>query len=172
MFVVDVDFAVQSAPAGGARAASARLGGLLYEEITAALAGFDGTTWSRLPNAGVLRVLHPGVGDAYGMIHGPSVPAVLVEYGYLSNAAEAALFATGEYIRAAAVATADAVEAYLHTDRLGSGFIDTPASTTRRRHPGPAWKSPSSRPTPPATRPVITTAGVNTRVPSDSSRTR
>ena len=117
---------VQSAPEGGARAASARLGGLLYEEITAALDSFDGITWSRLPNAGVLRVLYPHGGDAYGMVHGPTVPAVLVEYGYISNAPEAELFDTEEYIRAAATATADAVEAYLQTDRSGSGFIDQP----------------------------------------------
>ena len=117
---------VQSASPGAPRASSARLGALLYEEITAALARFEGIRWARLPDAGVLRVLSPRGGDAYSMIRRPATPAVLVEYGYLSNPAEAALFATDEYIRAAATATADAVEAYLHSDRQGTGRIDRP----------------------------------------------
>ena len=117
---------VQSASRGAPRASSARLGALLYEEITAALARFDGIRWSRLPNAGVLRVLSPHGGDAYGMIRRPATPAVLVEYGYISNPAEAQLFATDEYISAAATATADAVEAYLCSDRQGTGRIDRP----------------------------------------------
>ena len=49
-----------------------------------------------------------------------------MEYGYLSNAPEAELFATEEYIRVAAAATADALEAFLETDRPGSGFIEEP----------------------------------------------
>ena|GEM_PF-1707277 len=119
---------VQSTSPGAPRAASARLGALLYEEITAALARFEGIRWSRLPNAGVLRVLSPyDGGDVYGMIRRPATPAVLVEYGYLSNPPpEARLFATDAYIRAAATATADAVEAYLHTDRQGTGHIHRP----------------------------------------------
>lgn len=60
------------------------------------------------------------------MIHGPSVPAVLVEYGYLSNPSEAALFATDKYIRTGAAATADAIEAYLQTNRPGTGFVQQP----------------------------------------------
>ena len=117
---------VQSASPGAPRASSARLGALLYEEITAALARFEGIRWARLPDAGVLRVLSPRGGDAYSMIRRPATPAVLVEYGYLSNPVEAALFATDEYISAAATATADAVEAYLHSDRQGTGRIDRP----------------------------------------------
>ena len=117
---------VQSASAQQARTDSARLGGLLYEEIAAALSTFDNISWSRLPDAGVLRVLLPSGEDTYGMLRRPAVPAVLVEYGYLSNPSEAALFATDEYIRIAAQATADAISAYLHSDRTGSGFIQRP----------------------------------------------
>ena len=72
---------VQSDADGTPRAESARLGGLLYEEVTRAFAGFEGIAWSRLPNAGVLRVLLPDGGDAYGMIRRPATPAVLLEYG-------------------------------------------------------------------------------------------
>ena len=71
--------------------------------------------------------------DTYGMVRLPSVPAVLFEYGYLSNPSEAELFATDEYVRVAAKATADAIDAYLHSDRLGSGYIEKP----RLYDPGP-----------------------------------
>ena len=125
---------VQSTDDATPRPDSARLGGLLYEEITAALATFEDVNWSRLPNAGVLRVLFPWGGDAYGMIRRPATPAVLMEYGYLSNPSEAALFATDEYISVAAVATANAIEAYLDTDRPGTGFVERP----RRFDPAPA----------------------------------
>ena len=117
---------VQSVSAQQARADSARLGGLLYQEITNALSGFDNVAWSRVADAGVLRVLSTRGRDAYGMISRPTVSAVLVEYGYLSNRSEAALFATDEYIRVAAKATANAIEAYLNTDRSGTEQIQRP----------------------------------------------
>jgi len=117
---------VQSTDDATPRSDSARLGGLLYEEITTSLSMFADVSWSRLPDAGVLRVLSPYGGDAYGMIARPAIPAVLVEYGYLSNASEAELFATDDYIAIAAVATANAIEDYLNTDRPGSGFIEQP----------------------------------------------
>lgn len=117
---------IQSATVQQARTDSARLGGLLYEEITMALATFDDIVWSRLSDAGVLRVLQPGGQDLYGMIRRPTVPSVLVEYGYLSNPSEAELFATDEYIGVAAKATADAIDAYLHSNRPGTGFVQEP----------------------------------------------
>ena len=117
---------VQSTDDETPRADSARLGGLLYEEITSALAVFTDVSWSGLLDAGVLRVLLPDGGDAYGMLRRPAVPAVLMEYGYLSNPSEAELFATDDYIDVAAEATADAIEAYLGTDRPGTGFVERP----------------------------------------------
>ncbi len=126
---------IQSASRDLARADSARLGGLLYEEITAALATFDNITWSRSASAGVLRVLSSRGSDAYGMIVRPAVPTALVEYGYLSNPSEAALFTTDEYIQVAATATADAIDAYLHTERPGTGFIQRPRIFDPQRAP-------------------------------------
>lgn len=123
---------VQSRTAEQARADSVRLGGLLYEEITSALATFDNVDWSGLPDAGVLRVLRSEGDDAYGMIRRPSVVTALVEYGYLSNPSEAGLFATDEYIRLAAEATADAIDTYLHSDRPGSGFVPQPRTFNPR----------------------------------------
>ena len=117
---------VQSGSAEEMRPESGRLGGLLYEEITEALSAFEDVEWSGLPDAGVLRVLLPGGTDLYALVRGPARPAVLVEYGYLTNAPEAELFATEEYISVAAGATADALEAFLETDRPGSGFVEVP----------------------------------------------
>ena len=117
---------VQSVSRSVPHADSARLGGLLYQEITTALSGFPNIRWGRHADAGVLRVLLPDGHDAYGMIRHPNVPAVLIEYGFLSNPSEAALFATDGYIRVAAEATADAIEAYLTSDRPGTGFISRP----------------------------------------------
>ena len=126
---------IQSASRDLARVDSARLGGLLYEEITAALATFDNITWSRSASAGVLRVLSSRGSDAYGMIVRPAVPTALVEYGYLSNPSEAELFTTDEYIQVAATATADAIDAYLHTERPGTGFIQRPRIFDPQRAP-------------------------------------
>ena len=118
---------VQSVSEEEARADSARLGGLLYEEITTALSTFDGVEWSGLPDAGVLRVLRlSDGGDAYGMLGRPTTASALVEFGYLTNPSEAELFTTEEYIAVASRATADAIEAYLETDRPGTGFVETP----------------------------------------------
>lgn len=126
---------VQSESVQQARADSARLGGLLYQEITNALAGFDNVSWSRVLDAGALRVLSTRGSDAYGMISLPNVPAVLVEYGYLTNRSEAALFATDEYIRVAAKATVNAIEAYLNTDRTGTESNQRPRVFNPARAP-------------------------------------
>ena len=126
---------IQSESVSLARADSARLGGLLYEEVIAALATFDNVSWSRSASAGVLRVLSSSGSDAYGMIVRPEVPTALVEYGYLSNPSEAALFATDEYIDVAATATADAIDAYLHTERPGTGFVQRPRIYDPQRAP-------------------------------------
>ena len=126
---------IQSASRDLARADSARLGGLLYEEVTAALATFDNITWSRSSSAGVLRVLSSSGRDAYGMIVRPAVPTALIEYGYISNLPEAELFTTDEYIQVAATATADAIDAYLHTERPGTGFIQRPRIFNPQRAP-------------------------------------
>jgi N-acetylmuramoyl-L-alanine amidase len=98
---------------------SARLGGLLQEEIVDALSGFADVDWVAASDAGVVSVLKPDGSESYGMIRRPGVPAVLAEFGYLANPSEAELFATGEYIDAAAVALADAVERFLDPTQAG-----------------------------------------------------
>lgn len=105
--------------------ASSRLGGLLYEEVTVALSQFP-VEWVGRPDAGVLLTLNPEGLDAYGILRRPATPTALLELGYLANPSEAALFATDAYIDVAANAVANAVEAYLTTDRPGAGFGNPP----------------------------------------------
>ncbi|MYJ14007.1 MAG: N-acetylmuramoyl-L-alanine amidase [Acidimicrobiia bacterium] len=136
------DVFIQSASDAAPRPESARLGGLLHEAVTAALVGFEGVRWSSLSYAGVRRVLLPEGGDAYGMVRRPAVPAVLLEYGYLSNPSEAELFATDEYIAVAAAATVDAIEAFLETDRPGSGFVEPPLVYDPHRAPSRCTEIP------------------------------
>lgn len=101
---------------------STRLGGLLYEEISQALDSAFDISWSGTRFTGVSRILQPSGDDLYRMLRLPSTPTALVEYGYLANRAEARLFATPEYLAVAATATADALVAFLETDRPGAGL--------------------------------------------------
>lgn len=104
---------------------SARLGGLLQEEIVAALSQFD-IEWSIATDPGAIVVLNDSGDDAYGMIRRPEMPAVLAELGYIANPPEAELFATDRYRHVAAAALADGIERWLSTDDPGSGFRDEP----------------------------------------------
>ena len=108
---------------------SARLGGLLQEEIVAALDQFD-IDWTIATDAGAIVVLNDDEDNAYGMVRRPEMPAALAELGYLSNPAEAELFATEEYLDVAASALADAIERWLTTDDPGSGFREEPRRFT------------------------------------------
>lgn len=104
---------------------SARLGGLLHEEIVAALDTFD-LNWTIASDAGAIVVLNDSGLNSYGMIRRPEMPAVLAELGYISNPEEAELFATVEYQDTAATALADGIERWLTTQDPGSGFRDSP----------------------------------------------
>lgn len=103
-------------------AQSRRLGELLYEYSMPALAQFD-IQWSSTPNRGVMTVRHPEGHDVYGILRHPETATALLEFGRISHAPEAELFATNEYVEAAGASVADAVEAFLQTDDQGSGWI-------------------------------------------------
>ena len=98
---------------------SARLGGLIQEEVVDALSQFTDVKWVRAQDAGVVGVLKPDGTESYGMIRRPETTAVLAEFGYLANPSEAELFATDEYIEVAAEALATAVERFLDSDQPG-----------------------------------------------------
>jgi len=102
---------------------SMRLGGLLFEETMDALGQFQ-VDWDRSPDAGVMTVVNPEGRDAYGMIRRPETTSALIELGYIANRAEAELYATPEYVPAAATAVADAIETFLTTNAPGSGFVE------------------------------------------------
>lgn len=104
---------------------SRRLGGLIYENTVAQLSEFD-IQWVSARDAGVIEVRNSDGEDSYGMIRRPTVPAVLVELGYIANPAEAELFDTPEYVEAAAIGVADGIETYLTFDAEGSGYRETP----------------------------------------------
>ncbi len=105
--------------------ASRRLGGLVWGQVMAALSDFE-VEWTAAPDAGVLTVLSTRGNDAYGMISGPRTVSVLAELAYISNPAEAELFATTDYVEAVSDALADAVENYLITEATGAGYVAEP----------------------------------------------
>ncbi len=115
---------------------SRRLGGLVQEYVTEALSSFGDVVWTTAPDAGVLRVLNSEGGDAYGMIRRPVTPTALVELGYISNAQEAELFTSAQYISVAARSLADAAEAFLSSSEPGSGFVAEPRVFDPARAPG------------------------------------
>lgn len=115
---------------------SARLGGLVREEVVAALDQFEGIDWVATTDSGVIVVLNSEGTDAYGMMAYPATPTALVELSYISNPAEEQLMETLAYRQAMAIALADAVEAYLTTDRPGSGFTEAPRIYNPARAPG------------------------------------
>jgi N-acetylmuramoyl-L-alanine amidase len=102
--------------------ASGRLGGLLWENAREALSQFD-VRWVASEDAGAMTVLNTRGDDAYGIIRHPDTPTALIELGYISNPAEAALHQTPEYAPVAGEAIAQAIEEYLETDKPGSGFV-------------------------------------------------
>lgn len=99
-----------------------RLGGLIYQQVTQALAPFK-VSWSRRPDAGVLSVLNDKGDNAYGIIRYPATPTALAELSYISNPAEAQLQRTPEYRQAVAKAVADAIVRYLVSTDPGAGFV-------------------------------------------------
>jgi N-acetylmuramoyl-L-alanine amidase len=107
-----------------ADASSRRLAGLVWEDIVAALSVHE-VAWTGGDDAGAIYRSGRDGSDFYGVLRRTAgTPAVLIEAGYLSNPAEADLFARPEVQTAEAVAIARAVLRYLTTDEPGSGYMD------------------------------------------------
>jgi N-acetylmuramoyl-L-alanine amidase len=111
---------------------SRRLSGLLVEEIRAALAPF-GVSWeSDFASGGKARVraANPAE-DFFGVLRRTAgVPAVLSEAGYLSNPAEAELFARPEAQQAEAEAIARALTRFVEGEVPGDGSFSPEPPTT------------------------------------------
>ncbi len=108
-----------------ASADSRRLGGLIYEEVVAALKQFQGVAWQADTDAGVKTRLNTSGNDYYAMLRQPApVVAVLAELLFLSNPPEADLVARPDVQLAEGNAVARGIVRYLTTQDPGSGFTD------------------------------------------------
>jgi N-acetylmuramoyl-L-alanine amidase len=103
---------------------SKRLAGLIVEELRRSFAPFD-VDWAGALDAGAkYRLRSDGETDLYGVLKNATVPAVLVEGAYLSNAPEEALLLTPEFRQAYADGLYRALVRFLTTDDPGSGFVE------------------------------------------------
>ena len=103
---------------------SKRLSGLIWDEVTRALARYP-SSWVARRDAGVkLRVGDHG-DDYYGILretHG--TPATLAELAYISDPSEEALLARRDVQEAEAAAVARGIVRFLETPDPGSGYVD------------------------------------------------
>jgi N-acetylmuramoyl-L-alanine amidase len=105
--------------------AAKRFAGLLWEEITNSFGKAYKVTWWGASDAGAIyRPDKDGKTDFFGVLRRtyPTIPAVLMEAGYMTNPQEAALMARADYSQNEAQAVANAVRRYLTTADAGSGF--------------------------------------------------
>jgi N-acetylmuramoyl-L-alanine amidase len=101
---------------------SARLAGVLFEELQAAFAPFS-DTWSGGNFTGV-RARIDEDGDFYGILRGTAgTPAVLAEALYQSSEPEASLLLEPKVRQAEAEAIARAIVRWLESGYAGSGFL-------------------------------------------------
>jgi N-acetylmuramoyl-L-alanine amidase len=122
---------------GASAAESRRLAGLLYEEVTAALARHKLSAWATTPRAGVKPRRNAEGDDFYGMLrrtHG--TPTALLEVGFISHDAEERLYALPEVQQAVGEAAARGIVRFLTTTAPGSGFIDPPRLADDNRSGG------------------------------------
>ena len=106
-------------------ASSKRFAGLLWEEISTAFANRFRISWVGASDAGAIyRPDTDGKTDFFGVLRRtyPTIPAVLMEAGYMTNPPEAALMEKSEYRDVEAQAVATAVKRYLTSNDPGSGF--------------------------------------------------
>jgi N-acetylmuramoyl-L-alanine amidase len=112
---------------GSSAAQSRRLAGLLYEEVTAALARLEVTQWAATPRAGAKPRRNAAGDDFYGILRRTQgTPAALVEVGFISHQAEERLFTRPPVQQAVGEAIARGVVRLLTTTDPGSGFVVPP----------------------------------------------
>lgn len=81
--------------------------------------------WSGAGNAGVRSWTRPDGQDYLSVLRNSAeVPAVLVEFLYVTNPSEEALLANPAFVDSEAMALADSVIAYFSTSGEGSGFVE------------------------------------------------
>lgn len=106
-----------------ASAESRRLGGLVYEEVVAALRPLP-ADWVGVPNPGVKYLRGRRGTDYYGVLRRTAgLPGVLSEAAYLSNPSEADLLARADVQALEAEAISRAIVRFLTTADPGVGFV-------------------------------------------------
>jgi len=109
---------VQSPPAK-------RLSGLLWEEVVNTFTkNYQAAWWGASDAGAIYRPDRDGKTDFLGVLRRtyPTIPAVLMEAGYMTNPSEATLMDRTDYRQNEAQAVANAVRRYLTTTDPGSGF--------------------------------------------------
>ena len=103
---------------------SRRLAGVIYEEVTAALAAFD-VGWQSPGEPGVKYLLNQRGDDFHTLLRDSAgTPAVLIELATPASPDEAALLASEEGRQAEAGALAAGITRFLVDDDEGRGFIE------------------------------------------------
>jgi N-acetylmuramoyl-L-alanine amidase len=103
-------------------AGSDRLAGIIYEELLRSFSEFT-ANWSGGELQGARARVDPETGDDYyGLLRRATMPAVIVEGVYISEAEEEALLATPEFRQAYAEGVYRGVVRFLSTDDPGSGI--------------------------------------------------
>ena len=109
---------------------SKRLAGLIYEELVRSFRRFK-IQWGRDPFAGAkYRISHQHGGEFYAVLRRTTVPSVISEGMFITNAAEEQLLRRPEVRQLYADALGRAITRYFTTTDPGSGFQDPYAKPT------------------------------------------
>jgi len=102
---------------------SKRLGGLIWEEITAAFTPYK-IAWSADTDHGAKYRLSASGGDYLGILRrGAGIPTVLSEAAFISNPPEEQLLRDPAFLHVEATALAKAVTRFVSSKDAGSGFV-------------------------------------------------
>jgi N-acetylmuramoyl-L-alanine amidase len=116
-------------------AASKRLAGLIWEEVTRSLAPY-GTAWQGDTDAGAKYRLTNSGADYYAVLRAhPATASVIAELAFVTDPAEAALLARPEVQKVEGQAVARGILRWLTTKDPGSGFV-VPYPRTEPAGPG------------------------------------
>ena len=122
---------------GASSAESRRLAGLVYEEVTAALARVDVTEWATTPRPGAKPRPNSDGDDFYGMLRRTQgTPTVLAEIGFISNKHEERRYAEPGVQKAVGEAVARGIVRFVTTRDPGSGFVTPPRLADDERKGG------------------------------------
>lgn len=102
---------------------SARLGGLIVDELRRALAAFD-ADWTGGNGSGLLARIGSEGGDYYTVIEVSEVPTAIVEGVYISNPSEEALAKTDAFRQAYAEAVYRALVRFITTEDSSSATLE------------------------------------------------